>query len=180
MYTITGTLYYYIHEKENGISVLFFFCLHPKKTPGHPLNFQLGFLFVAPAGTAIVIDCVWCVFNVEPNEVWHQHHLRQMRIVKKKNPGLSASVHSSFPFRHAENHKTKDSNILRFLSISLIATQCDGWWWCIIWFRWRVAKALSYIRISGTSRSWPDDIYSPGEIWMLWRLWIDFHGPSTC
>jgi hypothetical protein len=38
-------------KKENGIS--FFFFVSTQKTPGHPLNFQLGFLFVAPAGTAI-------------------------------------------------------------------------------------------------------------------------------
>ena len=56
-------------KKKTAFLFCFFFVSTQKKTPGHPLNFQLGFLFVAPAGTAIVIDCVWCVFNVEPNEV---------------------------------------------------------------------------------------------------------------
>lgn len=140
-------------KKENGIS--FFFCLHPKNT-WPSTQFSTGFFVCCSCRNChIVIDCVWCGFNVnvEQNEVWHQHHLRQIRIVKKKKKPVSAHRFTRrSPFGTPKITKRRTQLFFVFSPFLWLPRNVTVWW-CIIWFRWRVAKALSCIRIS-TSRSW--------------------------
>ena len=149
------TLLLHAWKKKRKRHFFFFFCLHPKNT-WPSTQFSTGFLVCCSCRNChIVIDCVWCGFNVnvEQNEVWHQHHLRQIRIVKKKQKPVSAHRFTRrSPFGTPKITKRRTQLFFVFSPFLWLPRNVTVWW-CIIWFRWRVAKALSCIRIS-TSRSW--------------------------
>ena len=164
MYTITGTLYYTTYmKKENGI--YFFVCLHPKKHLAISTQFSTGFFVCCSCRNCHSYTlCVvpWCVFNVEQNEVWHQHHLRQIRIVKRKKIPVSAHRGSLVVPLSARRKITKRRTQLFFVIFSPF-----------LWLPRNVTvygdassgsddvlpRLFSYIRIISTSRSWPDEIY---------------------
>ncbi len=177
------TLLLHAWKKKRKRHFFFFFCLHPKNT-WPSTQFSTGFLVCCSCRNChIVIDCVWCGFNVnvEQNEVWHQHHLRQIRIVKK-NKNRSQRI-GSLVVPLSARRKSQNEG-LNYSSFSLHFFDCHAMW------RYGDASSgsddvlprlfLVFASVHHAVGGWPDDIYSPGEIGMLWRLWIDFHGPSTC